>query len=54
MQISSVIYPRAEASKGEGGEQERHDGGVYVWRVASLGRAPAACVDEVFATTTSS
>lgn len=50
MQISSVIYPRAKARKGEG--QERHDEGVYVWRVASLSRAPAAYVDEVFATTT--
>lgn len=51
MQISSVIYPRAEARKGGEG-QERHDGGVYVWRVASLSRVPAAYVDEVFATTT--
>jgi len=49
MQISSVIYPRAEARVR--GEQERHDGVVYVWRVASLGRVPVACVDEVFATT---
>lgn len=44
MQISSVIYPGRR-------EEETHDGGVYVWRVARLGHVPSACVDEVFAST---
>lgn len=52
MQISSVIYPVQRREEGREGAEERHDEGVYVWRVASLGHVPAARVDEVFAATT--